>query len=381
MSTGLPRRSMLTGAALLGAVGLSGCGFISALNPKGQAGAGEAQCLPGDQSIPPLPLEWEEEQASIIPGAHAPDENNYLQPSALGVSPDGRRAVALQSSDRNHLGKSPTVGAVVWSLENGSIEKAFDNGDGWYAAWSPVGDRIAVGQRNYLALMDSSGSRQFSLVPYTASTPLPSAFFASFCFNRTGSVLASIHSDDRLRVWDLSDDACSPVRMLDVREHVPQVLDFSPHEDNLLAVGTQKGPIQLWDTAAGTLVDEISVEGVGHGDVKFLPSGELVVSYRYTNVIAHVSRAAGLISTITVGAHQISSIDVNAEGKVVIAGSQDGEVWTWDLTNSPVQLPSAAAEIGAITWAGTDGRIVAVSEQKGLLIFDGAQWAAADLPD
>lgn len=158
------------------------------------------------------------------------------------------------------------------------------------------------------------------------------------------------------------------------------VVDFSPEDDSLLAVGTRSGPVQLWNTASGTQVGEFTADGVGHDQVRFLPNQEIVVSYRHTAVVSRLSSTAGELSTVTVPGSSVIGFDVSSSGHAVIAGQPSGEVWIWDLTGSAVQLPPAPGEITAITWVAETGRVVAVSQKKGLIAFDGKEWTIADLP-
>ena len=105
------------------------------------------------------------------------------------------------------------------------------------------------------------------------------------------------------------------------------------HPD-VVALGTSKGLIQIWDVKAKKMSASWSTKGVSamrwNGPV--LTVGGLKGTIRhYDTRLAPTSKMKEQVRKVTRHQARITSLDWNVDGKILASGDQSGTVYCWDL--------------------------------------------------
>ncbi|MEU6999978.1 serine/threonine-protein kinase [Nonomuraea sp. NPDC046570] len=181
----------------------------------------------------------------VAPGA------GDLEPAVLAFSPDGTRLAAILSSpDDGRAVIKHRIG--LWEWKTGRRLWTADLGELTDLAFSPDGRRLAVAGAKP-RLVDAATGRP-------AGEPFGGGGTKVF-FTRSGRAVVVLDERGRLTLWD----AAAPGRGVPVTQGrfggVP-VAAYSPRED-VVAVGTRDGRVQLFDPVAGTLLGTLMDTGGG----------------------------------------------------------------------------------------------------------------------
>lgn len=374
------RRWLLGTSALPAALFMAGCDRSQKGEPAGTK-APAAICTPGNEPAPPTPTRSDrtlESGKRVDPAP--PSKDNLLAPHALAISPDGTRVAGATAMDRRALSLADSFGTVIWDAASGEASARFEDECAGRIAWHPGGEALAIGAGNRLTLTDLEGKPLWHLTGHgSRGDDAASAEFHDLRFAPDGDRLVSVHSDDTVRLWTLSPDACEPGHDLNVGGLVPTSAAFSP-DGTVLAVSGKKGAVQLWDVAAGTRRGTAEGFGAGLQHLVYTAGSTLVASDPRT-YSARALRADGTGLTLELEGNRADSITALGDDQVAIAVPTAGRtvVWVWDTAaGTSARLPAAPGAINALSGTPDGSLLVGVAPKTGLLIWDGTSWREAE---
>jgi RNA polymerase sigma factor (sigma-70 family) len=346
------------------------------------------------------------------------------QINALLLSADGKTLVS-----NTHYG-SRTV--CAWELATGKLLHEFP---GHYeenraVALSPDGKTLATGQAALIRFWDLASGREVRKL----KAPLDDV--QGLAFSPDGKALASGHGGQAVLLWDLAaaaavarlpakhnrltllaftpdgktlvtgDTLDRTIRLFDVptrkercqltRPEVVRGFALSP-DGNLLALGSQEGPVSVWDVKTGKLVRELRGAPFVAG-VAFSPDGSTLASAEWDqktdrNAVALWDVATGKqLRRLEKNVGSVGSVHFSADGKTLIAGT-GGAIRLWDAATGEERGPAAGnpAYVADVA-VSPDGRTLAYVADTSIRLWDlaadrevgrlaGHHWSLAFSPD
>lgn len=196
----LPRRRWLLGAAALpAALTLPACGNGIPFSGTPEPGS----CLSPSEDIP------EDERETLPDGARGrraqPSRDNWFLTSGFAVSPDGTMLAACEYPDRYQLGLAESYGVIIWDTGTGEVVRRFSSTARGAIAWRPEGTSLAIADARHLAIMTPEGELLWHLIGHE----LPRRGLARIrevAFSPDGSQVASLSTDETVRLWAPGDD-------------------------------------------------------------------------------------------------------------------------------------------------------------------------------
>jgi WD40 repeat protein/serine/threonine protein kinase len=189
----------------------------------------------------------------------------------------------------------------------------------------------------------------------------------SVAISPDGKTLAFAGADKLLRLIDLATGKMRP-ELSDRQQSLDDdvyTLAFSPN-GKMLAGGTTKGSIFLWDATSGADLRHLATTDQRVHQIAFSPDGTLLASAGENSggIVRLWKVATGelLFTSRTTGSWAAWSVAFSPNGKTLAAGLQKGEVWIWDLA-SRWQVAALSGFGGAVRWLGfhPDGRSLVVA--------------------
>lgn len=198
-----------------------------------------------------------------------------------------------------------------------------------------------------------------------------------------GSTLAAAMSKGAVIVLDRSGKI---VHRLSAGEGDVYRVAFSP-DDRLLAAGGADRAVRLWDLSRPASPRELLGFETPVTGVAFSPDGKTVFASGYTKLGQpphvdgtikrwHVDSGAEQPEFRGGGVKPLSMLDVSNDGKSLVAGSWDGEVWKWDLSTGeravPIQFPDDGPynAVNCVAFDPTGLSVVAGSKDNTARVFD-----------
>ncbi|MCP3919276.1 MAG: protein kinase [bacterium] len=293
---------------------------------------------------------------------------------AIALSPDGALVAAGDAAGVVH----------VWGLESGERVATFTAHTGRVIdlAFSPTGDRLAS------ASADAS-VRLWGIAEGAPERLLPhSARVLSVRFVRTGQRLVTGAEDSTTRVWDTRTGECVATLL----GHDAYVAEVAVSGSGAwIATASGDGTARVWHAAGGAAstvlaLHEQRVEGLDGGGASGLAAsggqgGKLVVWSVDTGAALHVLDHASAIWDVA----------LDARGRRVAAGTNDGSVWLWDFASGrpvPLELSGHTASVnrvafdpgGALLASGSgDHAVRAWDAGSGTCVWVGREHAASVL--
>lgn len=154
-------------------------------------------------------------------------------------------------------------------------------------------------------------------------------YLVSMAFSPDGSVLATGHNNDSIRLWfDFDDD---PI-LLEGHSSDPNDLAFSP-DGSILASGSDDDTVRLWDVVEGVELAVIEAD-VDINVLEFMPDGSTIVTGDDNGVLSAWDAVSGeLLIAFEEASHKqaIISMAVSPDGTLVATGSWDNDIRVWNI--------------------------------------------------
>ncbi len=191
--------------------------------------------------------------------------------------------------------------------------------------------------------------------------------------NLTRAGVLSAGCEDRMiRRWDLTGRELPPIPTA----VYPRIAALSP-DDRILAAGHMKGVLGLFEIASGKKLVEKTIHDHQIYGVGYSPSGLLATASLDNRVKVWTGKLELLRDFRIDGDDGVLRSTLSADGKVVVAGAQDGTLYAWDFETGRV-LAKHKKHFGPI-WGlayTNDQRFVYTAGEDGrFLVWDAIRWS------
>ena len=325
------------------------------------------------------------------------DESVLVGPG-IAVSPDGSLVAANAGRGRQLLGRSATVGTVLWHAANGTVTTRFDNELQGPIAWRPDGSLLAIAGPSWIELTTPDGEVLWTLEGHrTERTPreklreTPKPAIRELSFSSDGTSLASVSSDGTARIWTEIGSGCAPGKVLEVHALAPRSVSLSPDGATLAVCGTD-GPVQLWDVASGRRQHEVKGIEFFPRSVVYAPDGTLLIGTGRPEVSTADSPERARLYALTPGGEPERAPDplglstsfiALARGgeRIAAVGAGDNQVMVWDRTTGTRQdLPRFSGGSQGIAWAADESALFVLDPADGVKAWRGSEWETFETP-
>ncbi|KAG9396388.1 periodic tryptophan protein [Carpediemonas membranifera] len=240
--------------------------------------------------------------------------------SAMLVSQGRADQIAL-ASDR-----SKQVVVWDWQSENYVVRQGGHQGNPLAVAYNPKGTRVATaGEDGRVIVWDTrTGMSVATFADHTAPV-------VALAFTPTDA-LVSVSLDRAMYAYDTT--KAKRFRTFDLGEVRPSSLTID-NGGGLLAVGTEDGPILVFNFQTGSLTDTLSQHDARVSGLAFLPDANTMVSGSWdgTVVVWDIFDCQGAVETLK-HEHDVTAVDASPIGKEIVAATSDGGLTFWDTESA-----------------------------------------------
>jgi WD40 repeat protein len=318
----------------------------------------------------------------------------------LGFDVTGQKLLSATASDPVvsiwQMPTSPTATAL-----GRSPQRSTPGGPITAVSWDPVGGgwpcRLASGWADGVVALwdDASGSINWQ------GPQAQTGSIQSLAWNWRGIYLASGSDDGTVAVW--APGANNPLlnRPLTTNFGVPYAVAWRPSStlqqaapassnpcanrlssgpetrNELLAAGTQKGPIVLWDPLAGELIGTLPGHAAAVHSIAWSPDGTYLASasddqsVRLWNLRTPTSPSDIELLSRSANSTPVNSVAWSRDGRWLASGSADGTVRLWRLDNDSAALAGqlrVGGPVLSLAWGSTQPQnLLAIGRQDKLI--------------
>lgn len=192
-------------------------------------------------------------------------------------------------------------------------------------------------------------------------------WFRSLTFNPDGSQLASASEDQTIRIWDVKTSQCLHV----LKDHKARIWSIAYHpQRSWLVAGDDSRKIKLWDTDRGECLGRFEGYSQKIGPLSFHPNGQVLATQ---SIIDEDNSNCFKLLLLPTDSWNILSLVYDAQGEILVAGSDDNSVKVWDcfdLENPPKSLLDHQNWIRTVAVSADSQFIASGSDDKTVKLWD-----------
>lgn len=264
---------------------------------------------------------------------------------SIAISPDGRWIAAgsfeivklWQKDDSTEGGTAWKQVADIESIKERALALAF----------SPDGTMLAIGSgvpsaSGEIALCRIADQSEVHRIGEAHSDTV-----LGLAFSPDGTRIASASADKFLKIHHVDSGALDK----SFEGHTGQVLAVSWSSDGkMLATASADRAIKIWSDETGEHVRTITPDRTEVTAVRFLPGLKTLVSTGGDRLVRRINAEDGNIIRNMEGAQSyLLSMDVSDDGKLVLAGGQNGDVYLFDLGEGKLTRTLPAPQSPAVS--------------------------------
>ncbi|MBW2277126.1 MAG: PQQ-binding-like beta-propeller repeat protein [Deltaproteobacteria bacterium] len=237
----------------------------------------------------------------------------------LAWDPEGERLVSVSRDGK----------VAVWLAETG--ESAFEIADrpGTAVAFSPNGDRIAVGGVDgRLALLDPGDGR------VTAEMRWLDSAISGLAWSPEDQRIAAARMDGSVQIWDPQTGEI----VLGLEGHRGPVhgICYSP-DGEMVATAGNDGTVRIWETQSGTQLAAFEGDWSSVLTVAWSPDGDVIASGGMDGVVRlWDAETAEPLAVLAGRPSELIDATWSPSGDLIAAGADDGTVRIWDVTSGGI---------------------------------------------
>ncbi|UCC97632.1 MAG: protein kinase, partial [Phycisphaerales bacterium] len=156
---------------------------------------------------------------------------------------------------------------------------------------------------------------------------------------------------------------------------------FSP-DGRVLAACAGPGTICLWDTHRWEPLRKFEADGITadssstDSPIAWAPNGAAIarVNGKQQSVEIADSQSGSVLRILSAPAHGITALGWSPDGRLVVAGTMDGRVYSWDLmldSNEPLATMSAhTGSLNALAWMSQDQNLITAGDDGKINIWE-----------
>ncbi|HEU5060920.1 MAG TPA: WD40 repeat domain-containing protein, partial [Kofleriaceae bacterium] len=200
--------------------------------------------------------------------------------------------------------------------------------------------------------------------------PVQAALFAP-----DGSRVVTVGADDAVRSWNPADGKL--VRLLARPDQIAGRLIGTPvafaPDGSLLAAGTERGRLRIWQMPAGRLVAEVPAHGGRITSIAFSRAGDRLVTASLDGT-ASIWRSDGRKIAALGHRGQVFDAGFSPDGRRIVTASADRSAVVWDAERGTAlfSLASHPAGVNAALFSPDGSLIATVSDDAIAQLWDGA---------
>ncbi len=343
-------------------------------------------------------------------------------------------AVAFFSHDGRRLATATKESFIsIFDAESGNRTDAGTRHAGGLVsvAFSPDGDRLVTAGVDLTARVydASTGEERFVLRGHVhemnsgPSAPRPAIYSAEF--SPDGSRIATIGSDETLRIWDSETgvetlllkaprppanrlkflaggshlaafsragvarmwSADSPQDRFALRGHATGVTAASFHPDADRLATVSKDAVKVWELKGGTPIAEFQIPGQSLWCAQFHPSGKTLIGAFAQSIAVWNLEDGSLMRSWEAQGSAVTTLAFDRSGKRLLTGGVDGVARIWDFEREVLlrELKGQRSAITAAVFSPDESLVASGSAGQGgeLIVWrtEDGQEVARDRPD
>ncbi|MEZ5943912.1 MAG: protein kinase [Planctomycetaceae bacterium] len=330
-------------------------------------------------------VDWSQDGNRLLTSSH-----DYTLKTWLVNDPHDDRIIGIPNRHPvNSIAWSPddskiaaaTVGSPVFVFNAESMEliqklNARVGAGRQSVSWSPNGLYVAAGgwDERVTVWEASSGNTVFEL-HHESNLPDDGTPNIINCvsWSPDGKRLVSSSYDGSIAVWDA--EAGNLIERYDGELGNIYSVDWSPVEDDLLALSTSVSGAWLWSVGESP-VNQMETERNQSRCVRWSPDGTQIAVCREDGLITiHDSKTTKILLTLSNHLGVVGAVDWHPQGDRLATASNDGTVRVWDVETGTQTIAFDRFEgpVRSVAWSHNGQMLAAAGKNGAIYIFDASK--------